>query len=66
MNDRMQNAGWFTCEIDQDMNRRGYGEVGQWVVLDQGNEVPEEMMGMGPWSTDRDAEGAADKVLDQN
>jgi hypothetical protein len=64
MNDRMQNAGWFTWTIDSEMSRRGYGDVGQIVVLDQGNEVPEELMGMGPWSNERDAEEAAGKVLE--
>jgi len=40
--------GYFVQEIDTDLASRGFGELGQFTILDQGNEVPDEFSGCGP------------------
>ena len=56
--------GYFVFQVDRDLAARGFGAIGEWAILDQGNEVPEELMGCGPWATREEAQRRLDDVTE--
>jgi hypothetical protein len=57
----LSGLGWFTLQIESGdfFALHDYGRPGEWIILDQGNEIPDEMLAMGPWATAEDAIAAA-------
>ena len=49
----LSRLGWFALQIEAGdfFALREFGVPGEWIILDQGNEIPEEMIHKGPWPT---------------
>lgn len=61
----MKDQGWFALQIAEGdfFADHDYGDPGEWIVLDQGNEIPEPMLHAGPWENADEAIAAADEVI---